>query len=197
MWGASVLCLRCCRCDFSEPSVASLGCFSDGRDFRFPAGVVLSPSPPPPRRRDVGLEPAAPASRALGCGRGPACVCPAVPGSRTYLAANGKPDSPIWLLLVTEPVSVISTYLSDSCLDLHADSGLGAGERQAHRVCACPGSPTGPKLPCPCVRLGLFLPRGNSKVIVTLGRNVTVPEGHHHFPFPGRSLLGSLVYVRC
>ena len=132
-------------------------------------------------------------ARALGCGRGPACVCPAVPGSRTCLAASRKPDSPIWPLLVTEPVSVVSTSLSDSCLDLHADSGLGAEERQAHWVCACPGSPTGPKLPCPCVRLGLFPPRGNSKEIVTLGRNVTVPEGHHHFPFPG----SSLVYVRC
>lgn len=131
MWGASVLCLRRCHCDLTEPSVASLGCFSDGRDFHFPAGVVLSPfpppPPPPPRRRDVGLEPAAPAGRALGCGRGPACVCPAVPGSRTYLAANRKPDSPIWLLLVTGPVFLISTYLSDSCFDLHADSGLGSG----------------------------------------------------------------------
>lgn len=67
-------------------------------------------------------------ARALGCGRGPACVCPAVPGSRTCLAANRKPDSPIWPLLVTEPVSVVSTSLSDSCLDLHADSGLGAEE---------------------------------------------------------------------
>ena len=45
MWGASVLCLRRCRPDLTEPSVASLGCFSDGRDFHFPAGVVLLPSP--------------------------------------------------------------------------------------------------------------------------------------------------------
>lgn len=42
------------------------------------------------------------------------------------MAANRKPDSPIWLLLVTEPVFLISTYLSDSYFDLHADSRLGS-----------------------------------------------------------------------
>ena len=64
MSGASVLCLRCWRCDLTELSVASPGFLSDGRDFHFPAGVVpfllLSSSPAPPRRRGRQLEPAAP-----------------------------------------------------------------------------------------------------------------------------------------
>lgn len=126
--GASVLCLRRYCCDLTEPSVASLG-FSDGRDFHFPVGVVpfLLLSSSPEEERTLGSSLLPPAGRALGCGRGPACVCPAVPGSRTYLAANRKPDSPIWLLLVTEPVFLISTQLSDSCFDLHADSRLGSG----------------------------------------------------------------------
>lgn len=88
---------------------------------------------------DVSLSLLPPAGRTLGCGRGPACVCPAVPGSRTYLAANRKPDSPIWLLLVTEPVFLISTYLSDSCFDLHADSRLGSGRETGSLSVRVPG----------------------------------------------------------
>lgn len=95
-----------CFCAESTFSVASpdplQGFHSDGRDFHLPAAVTPACRRPSAPGHPAHLE------RAAGlCQRPQAWPCWGLSGcasERAYLAANPKPNSPIWLLLGREPV---------------------------------------------------------------------------------------------